>query len=205
MINAIIIEDNLNFRKGIETLLTHTPEFQLSGAFGDAESAINYLKTNSIDLILMDIDLPGINGIDATLEIKKQYPTIEIVIVTVFESSTKVFDALCAGATGYITKNSSIEKIKLTLMELVNGGAPMSSNIARMVVTSFQKNFESPLSDRETTVLKSLSEGLTYSMIADQLFISKETVKSHIKQIYQKLEVHSKSEAIALAKQNKYL
>lgn len=205
MLKTIIIEDNINFSQGLQSLIESIPELDLQKAFDNAESAIAYLSKNEIDLILMDIDLPGISGIKATEEIKKVYPNTEIVIVTVFESSSKVFEALCAGATGYITKNSSIENLRMSLAEITHGGAPMSSHIARMVVTSFQRNTDSPLSDRETSVLQALSEGLTYSMIADQLFISKETVKSHIKQIYQKLEVHSKSEAIAIAREKKYL
>lgn len=205
MINTVIIEDNTDFRNGIKLLLKTLEGFDCIADFEDAEAGVDFILKNDVDLVLMDIDLPKMNGIAATALIKKSKQDINIVIITVFESSAKVFEALCNGAVGYITKNSSIQNIGLSLKEVINGGSPMSSNIARMVVESFQRNFQSPLSDRETEVLQSLSEGKSYTVIADEIFVSKETVKSHIKQIYKKLEVHSKKDAIAKAKENNLL
>ena len=203
--HVIMIEDNETFSLGIENLLKHNPLFTWGGRFSNPKNGLAYIAKHKVDIVLMDINLPEMNGIEATGKVKSISPETDVVIVTIFENSHKVFDALCAGASGYITKNSPVGRIEQSLMEIIQGGSPMSSHIARMVVDSFQMNHSSPLSERETTVLKSLSDGKTYSMIADELFISKETVKSHIKQIYSKLEVHSKSEAIAKAKDKKYL
>ena len=131
--------------------------------------------------------------------IKKQYPEANIIVITVHESSDLVFEALCAGACGYLTKTSNYSKLLEGIKEARSGGSPMSSHIARMVVESFQKNNNSPLTKRETEVLELLSKGKSYTAIADQLFVHKETIKSHIKNIYYKLQVNSKADAIAKA------
>jgi DNA-binding NarL/FixJ family response regulator len=128
-----------------------------------------------------------------------------LVVVTVYENDELVFKALCAGASGYLTKNMPPQKLIESLTELENGGAPMSTNIARLVVSSFHKNRQSPLTARELEVLELLASGKSYSTIADQLFVDKETIKSHIKNIYLKLEVHSKAEAIEKARKSKYI
>jgi DNA-binding NarL/FixJ family response regulator len=153
----------------------------------------------------MDIELPGMNGIVAISKIKALMPKTQVVVVTVYENDDLVFKALCEGAAGYLTKNMPLNKLIDSLVELENGGAPMSTNVARMVVQSFHKNRQTPLSNRELEVLELLSSGKSYSTIADQLFVDKETVKSHIKNIYLKLEVHSKAEAIEKAKKSKYI
>ena len=132
-------------------------------------------------------------------------PNTQLVVVTVYENDELVFKALCAGASGYLTKNMPPQKLIESLKELENGGAPMSTNIARLVVSSFHKNRQSPLTARELEVLELLSSGKSYSTIADQLFVDKETIKSHIKNIYLKLEVHSKAEAIEKARKSKYI
>jgi len=147
----------------------------------------------------MDIGLPGISGIEGIRRIKSAKPDIDILTVTVHDEDEKVFNALCAGATGYLTKNVSPERLIQAINEVRNGGAPMSTNIARMVISSFQISTQSPLTPRETEVLQLMTKGKSYTMIADELFINKETVRSHIKNIYQKLNVNSKSAAIEKA------
>ena len=200
-----IVEDNDVVREGFAMLIDSVAEFAVVGTYSNCEEAIKHLKQVEPDVILMDIELPGINGIEGTSRIKKLAPETNIIVITVHENSDLVFEALCAGACGYITKNTEYSRLVEAIKEAMNGGAPMSSNIARMVVESFQKNQDTPLTGRETQVLELLSKGKSYTVIADELFIHKETVKSHIKNIYFKLQVHSKAEAIEKALKNKFI
>lgn len=200
-----IIEDNDVVREGFALLIDSVNEFEVVGTYATCEEAIRRLKDDHPDVILMDIELPGINGIEGSTRIKKLLPEVHIIVITVHENSELVFEALCAGACGYITKNTEYSRLIDSIKEAMNGGAPMSSNIARMVVESFQKNQNTPLTGRETQVLELLSKGKSYTVIADELFIHKETVKSHIKNIYFKLQVHSKADAIEKALKNKFI
>jgi DNA-binding NarL/FixJ family response regulator len=200
-----IVEDDSIIRNAFVTLIKQNKNYNVVNAYGDAESAIKNLKTDEPDICLMDIELPGMNGIVAISKIKAILPKTHVVVVTVYENDELVFKALCEGAAGYLTKNMPSSKLMDSLLELENGGAPMSTNIARMVVSSFHRNRQSPLSNRELEVLELLASGKSYSTIADQLFVDKETVKSHIKNIYLKLEVHSKAEAIEKAKKSRYI
>jgi DNA-binding NarL/FixJ family response regulator len=200
-----IVEDDSIIRNAFVTLIKQNKNYLVVNAYSDAETAIKNLKSDEPDICLMDIQLPGMNGIVAISKIKAILPSTQVVVVTVYENDELVFKALCEGASGYLTKNIPLEKLIDSLVELENGGAPMSTNIARMVVSSFHRNRQSPLSNRELEVLELLSSGKSYSTIADQLFVDKETVKSHIKNIYLKLEVHSKAEAIEKAKKSKYI
>jgi DNA-binding NarL/FixJ family response regulator len=200
-----IVEDDSIIRNAFVTLIRQNKNYNVVNAYGDAESAIKNLKADEPDICLMDIELPGMNGIVAISKIKAILPKTHVVVVTVYENDELVFKALCEGAAGYLTKNMPSSKLMDSLLELENGGAPMSTNIARMVVSSFHRNRQSPLSNRELEVLELLASGKSYSTIADQLFVDKETVKSHIKNIYLKLEVHSKAEAIEKAKKSRYI
>ena len=201
----VIIEDNDVVRDGFSLLISSLSEHEVIATYETCEAAIKNLDKDNPDLILMDLELPGMTGIEGTRLIKKVRPETEILIITVHDDNDLVFQALVAGATGYITKNAPYNRILDAINEVGKGGAPMSSNIARMVVESFQRNQNSPLSPRETEVLELLSEGKSYSVIADELFIHKETVKSHIKNIYFKLQVNSKAAAIEVAKKNKLI
>ena len=201
----IIVEDDSIIRNAFVTLIQQDKKYEVINAYADAESAIKNIKNDEPDICLMDIELPGMNGIVAISKIKAIRPQTQVVVVTVYENDDLVFKALCEGASGYLTKNMPLNKLIDSLVELENGGAPMSTNVARMVVQSFHKNRQSPLSNRELEVLELLSSGKSYSTIADQLFVDKETIKSHIKNIYLKLEVHSKAEAIEKAKKSKYI
>lgn len=201
----IIVEDDNIIRNAFVTLIQQSGDYTVANAYSNAEAAIKNVKDDAPDICLMDIELPGMNGIEAIPKMKALSPDTQVVVVTVYENDDLVFKALCEGASGYLTKNMPPQKLIDSLKELENGGAPMSTNIARMVVSSFHKNRQSPLTARELEVLELLSSGKSYSTIADQLFVDKETVKSHIKNIYLKLEVHSKAEAIEKAKKSKYI
>jgi DNA-binding NarL/FixJ family response regulator len=201
----IIIEDNDIVKDGFKLLISSLSAHEVVASYVSCEEALKHLEKDKPDIILMDIELQGISGIEGTKIIKKMHPEIEILVITVHDDSDLVFQALVAGASGYITKNAPHNKILDAIDEISRGGAPMSSKIARLVVESFQRNQNSPLSPRETEVLELLSEGKSYSVIADELFIHKETVKSHIKNIYYKLQVNSKAAAIEVAKKNKLI
>lgn len=197
----VIIEDNPDVRSGLELLINATDKYRVIRVFDNCEAAINIIKTLKPHIILMDIDLPGINGIEGTAIIKSILPKTEIIIITVFENSERVFGAMCAGASGYITKNNGYKDLINALDEVSKGGAPMSANIARMVVKSFSKNtIDTPLSKQETKVLMLLAEGKSYKSISGTLEVSLDTIKFHIKNIYIKLQVNNKEDAIAMGK-----
>ncbi|MFD2726725.1 response regulator [Hyunsoonleella rubra] len=197
---VVIIEDNLPLQEGFAEVIKATKNFELTNCYNSCEEAIERLEYDTADIFLMDIELPGMNGVEGTKLIKQQLPKANIIMVTVFENSEIVFDALCAGATGYLTKNIDPEELIDALNESIAGGAPMSIKIAKMVVSSFQKEpSKIELSKREKEVLSFLAEGNSYDSIAEALFISKNTIKFHLKNIYIKLQVNSNIEAIKKA------
>lgn len=204
-IRISIVEDDQIIRQGFTEILNDEPHFEVIGAYNNCEDFLRNVSVDKPRIVLMDIELPGINGIEGIERLKKLDPQIQVLVVTVYENDELVFKALCAGAGGYLTKNMPGHRLKEAILEMMNGGAPMSTNIARLVVTSFQKNFNSPLSSRETEVLEQVAKGKSYTVIADELFIDKETVRTHIKNIYWKLEAHSKAEALAIAKKKRYI
>ncbi|MCZ6520614.1 MAG: response regulator transcription factor [Bacteroidetes bacterium] len=200
-----IVEDNDVVREGFVLLINSVDNLQVISSFSNCEDAIKQIKKTPPDIILMDLELPGMNGIEGIKIIKKDLPDPDIIVITDHEDSNLVFDALCAGACGYLTKTSNYSKLLQAIDEVKHGGSPMTGNIARMVVESFQRNNNSPLTRRETEVLELLSKGKSYSMIAEDLYIHKETVKSHIKNIYYKLQVNSKADAIEKALKEKLI
>lgn len=206
MINVAIIEDNHNIREGLAALINGTDGYSCLGAFGDCESFLKELPELNFDVALMDIGLPGINGIEGVKKAKAIQKDLNILMLTVYKESKIVFEALCAGACGYLVKNTPPSRLLEAIKEVHEGGSPMSSMIARQVITVFQQNAphvkkteEFGLSEREKEVLNKLSEGDNYQQIADSLFISVDTVRHHIRNIYKKLHVHSQSEAVAKA------
>jgi DNA-binding NarL/FixJ family response regulator len=204
-IRICIVEDDNLIRDGFALLINSTYGFKIINTYQRCEEALKNLDSDAPDVVLMDINLPGMNGIEGIQRIKKLRPKTNIIVVTAYENDELVFKALCAGAGGYLTKNMQPTKLLEAIRDIMDGGAPMSTNIARMVVASFQKNRNSPLTARETEVLELLSKGKSYTTIADQLFVDKETIRTHIKNIYWKLEVHSKAEAIERAIRDKLI
>ncbi|WP_121809683.1 response regulator transcription factor [Mucilaginibacter kameinonensis] len=204
-IKVSIIEDDETLRDGYAFLIGATEGYDVISTYCSYDEASKKIATDKPDVILLDIELPGVNGIDAIPKLKKLLPNCYILILTVYESEKQIFNALAAGASGYLTKNTPSTKIIESIKEVREGGGPMSINIARLVIRSFQKNQESPLSKRETQILELIGEGKSRGQIANELFIDLETVRSHIKNIYLKLDVNSRADAIKLARQNKLI
>ena len=203
---VLIIEDDPEIRHSFEVIVNSSQNFQVVNTYSNCEAAIKHLASDKPEIVLMDIGLPGgMNGIQGTKIIKEKSPGTEIVMVTVYEDSELVFEALKSGAGGYITKSANYQELLAALEEIIRGGAPMSSKIARMVIDNFHVNLNSPLTKRETEILSLIAEGKTYTQISEELFISKETSKTHIKNIYSKLQVKCKSEAIAKANLEKLI
>ena len=203
---VLLIEDDPEIRNSFALIVNSSPKFFVVNGYSNCEEAIKQLHNDKPDIVLMDIELPGgMNGIQGTKVIKEKVPHAEIIMVTVYEDSDLVFEALKSGASGYITKSANYMELLSALDEIVKGGAPMSSKIARLVIDNFHVNPNSPLTKRETEILQLISEGKTYTQISEELFISKETSKTHIKNIYSKLQVKSKSEALAKANLEKLI
>ncbi len=199
MIDVLIIEDDDDIRQALELLIAGTAGFECAGSNRSCEDALSGLDETMPDVVLMDINLPGISGIAGVREIKARVPECEILMLTNYEEESLVFDALCSGAAGYLLKTTPPAKLLDGIREVHQGGAPMSATIARLVVKSFQRSTTTLLTRRETEILSHLCQGKSYKMIADALFISQGTVHSHIKNIYSKLKVNSKSEAVIKA------
>jgi DNA-binding NarL/FixJ family response regulator len=202
---VVIIEDDQEIRSSYELIVNSSPKFFVINSYGNCEDAIKQIHNDKADIVLMDIELPGMNGIKGTKIIKDKMPHVEIIMISVYDDSEMVFEALRSGASGYITKSSNYIELLSALEEILKGGAPMSSKIARFVIDSFHVNPNSPLSKRETQILQLISEGKTYSQISEDLFIAKETSKTHIRNIYSKLQVNTKSEALAKAASEKLI
>lgn len=198
----IIFEDNNGLRKGLEELLQLTDEFAVIASYDNCLQAEQQVKAASPDVVLMDIDMPGRSGIDAVKKIRTINLDVQIIMLTVFDDSTHVFDAICAGASGYLLKKNVSEKLIPSIKEVLDGGAPMSPSIAKMVVNSMQLlpaantyNFN----EKEKKILALLCKGNSYKMIADETGYAFETIRSYIKKIYEKLQVHSATEAVSKA------
>jgi DNA-binding NarL/FixJ family response regulator len=203
--SVIIVEDNADVKNVLSEYVKSNDKLFLAGAYGSCKEAFDNFADDNPRIVLMDIDLPGMNGIQGTKKIKQLYPDADVIIITVFENSENVFAALCAGAAGYLTKNIKREELLLSIDQCLSGGAPMSMKIAKMVVGSFKKTTNSPLTERETEILTYLSNGKSYNTIASLLFISKDTVKYHIKNIYIKLQVDNREDAVEVANKQKLI
>ncbi len=200
-INVLIFEDNQNLRFSIETMLEWNTDFSLLKAMPDANTVEETVNSYQPDVILMDIDMPGTNGINALKKIRATNQHVQVIMLTVFEDETNIFDAICAGANGYILKKN-FDQIPAAIMDVMTGGAPMTSSIAKKVLSFIPKKTENHkqtlelLTTRETEILEYVVKGFSYKMIASELDISVETIRSHIKKIYKKLHVNSATEAI---------
>jgi len=199
-----IVEDNQHYRQTIQNLINQSPGFECAYTFDSCEGAIEKLRTaEPPEFILLDIGLNGMSGIEGIRKFKQITPATHIIMLTIYEDSTMVFDALCAGASGYLLKDSSPEKVIEAVKEVVAGGAPMSAAIAKKVVETF-KQFNLPkgeygLTEREKEILSHLVSGLSKKQIADKLFISFHTVNTHIKNIYEKLQVNTRGGVVSKA------
>ncbi|HLF63915.1 MAG TPA: response regulator transcription factor [Saprospiraceae bacterium] len=202
MTGIVLYEDNIFLRNSIADLVNATKAFQLKGAYENCDHVSLDMETLRPDVVLMDIEMAGTNGLKGLQIIKHKFPHIHVIMLTVFEDNDSVFEAICAGASGYLLKKTSHDKIIEAIHDVLNGGAPITSSIARKVLELFPKapaksEEVNKLAPREQEVLQLLVSGHSYKMIAEKCGITLETVRSHIKRIYEKLQVHSATEAAA--------
>jgi len=200
----LIIEDNKFIRSGWELALQKEKDFQIVGSYGSCEEAFQDEGIGAANIVLMDIGLPGMSGIEGVKYLKEKYPKQIIVMCTVHEDDQKIFDAICAGAVGYLLKKTKPEELVSALQDAFNGGSPMTPSVARKVISSFQKkplkSFNGKtieLSEREEQILALMAKGKSYSEIANEIFLSLDGVTYHIRHIYEKLHVHTRAEAVA--------
>ncbi|HYF32174.1 MAG TPA: response regulator transcription factor [Chitinophagaceae bacterium] len=202
MIKVAVVEDNHTLRNTLQSLFNRTPGMQCVCALPNLLNVVSDLACNEPDIVLMDIDLPDISGIEGVRTLKNNFSKVQIMMFTVFEDDEKIFAAIRAGASGYLLKKATSAEIIAAVQDLYHGGAPMSSSIARKVIQAFQSPPATSLEDyqltvREKEILFSLVDGLSYKKIGEKYFISLSTIRTHISSIYAKLHVHSKSQAVA--------
>jgi DNA-binding NarL/FixJ family response regulator len=200
-ISVAIIEDNAEVRKNLSRYLNESPGFACTHVCESGEEALRTIPSSPPDVVLMDIQLPGRSGIECTAELKRKIPSLAVMMLTVYEDDEAIFRALEAGASGYLLKRSAPTKLLEAISELHRGGAPMTSEIARKVIASFQKprpkvHPQERLTEREQEILQFLAKGFANKEIADRLKVSYDTVRYHLKHIYDKLHVHSRTEAV---------
>jgi DNA-binding NarL/FixJ family response regulator len=201
VIEVAVVEDNDEIREGLAALISGSPGFRCTGTFRTGEKALEALTTMPPHVVLMDIGLPGISGIECARQLKARSPATQIMMQTVYEDDDRIYDSLTAGATGYVLKKTPPAKLLEAIQDLHNGGSPMSGSIARRVVETFRAQSAEGsgtelLSNREHEILSLLAKGYRYKEIADQLFISVETVRTHLRNVYEKLQVRSRTEAV---------
>jgi DNA-binding NarL/FixJ family response regulator len=204
-IKVAIFEDNNKLRQSLQQLINNAEGMACTGAFADANKLLRNMQLANPDVVLMDINMPGVSGIEAVQVIKEKFPSVQILMQTVFEDNDKIFAAICAGASGYMLKKTAPLKMIEAVRETYQGGAPMTASVAAKVIQMFRlqgvasKKEFIDLSDREKEILALLVKGKSYKAIASECFISIDTVGTHVRHIYEKLHVHSKSEAVAKA------
>jgi len=203
-IKVTIFDDNRSLRQGLYRLIDGSEGYECAGAFENCSNLLKDIENTKPDVVLMDIQMPGITGIEAVKILREKYPDLKILMQTIFEESDKIFQSILAGASGYILKNTSPSRILDFIKETYEGGAPMSPSVATKVLKMVgqqpvEKTNSFNLSEREKEILSCLVKGMSYKLIADACFISIDTVRGHIRNIYEKLHVHSKGEAIATA------
>jgi DNA-binding NarL/FixJ family response regulator len=209
-IKVALIEDRREIRDGLTMMINFTEGFKCTGSYRSMEEALARLPHDVPDVVLSDIGLPGMDGIEGVRIIKEKYPEMTILMLSVYDDNERIFDALCAGACGYLLKKTPPARIVESLNEALAGGAPMSPEIARKVITLFREirppeRVDYDLTPHETRLLKLLVEGHSYKTAANELNVSVNTVSFHLKSIYEKLQVHSKSEAVAKALKNRLI
>jgi DNA-binding NarL/FixJ family response regulator len=202
MISVSIVDDDKRLCQSIATFLNGSPGFRCVSIYGSAEAALRHLPIAPPDVVLMDINMAGMNGIECVRQLKTLTPQVQIVMLTVYDDTDQIFKALAAGATGYLLKRHEPDELLQAIRDVQAGGSPMSNSIARKVVASFQKadhagEKQNPLTEREQAVLDYLAQGLAYKQIGDKLGISINTIRTHLRHIYEKLHVQSRTEAVA--------
>jgi DNA-binding NarL/FixJ family response regulator len=207
-IKTVIIEDQRDLREGLTILINFTDGFRCTGSFRSMEEALSRLRYEKPDVVLSDIGLPGMDGIEGIRRIKELHPDLTILMLSVYDDDERIFDALCAGASGYMLKQTPPLRLLESLREAVTGGAPMSPEIAMKVIRLFRdirppERVDYDLTPHETRLLKLLVDGHNYTTAAEELGVKYSTVKFHMQNIYDKLQVHSKSEAVAKALKNR--
>jgi DNA-binding NarL/FixJ family response regulator len=203
-----IIEDRAEIRASLENLIKYTDDLNCTGSFKTMEDALRMLPENLPDVLLCDIGLPGMDGIEGIKILKEKFPQLAVLMLTVYDDDDRIIEALCAGASGYLLKHVSPQRLVSSIREVLSGGAPMSPEIARRVIELFKNNppprhTEHNLTPHELRLLKMLVEGHNYNTAAAELGVSINTISFHIKNIYDKLQVHSKSQAVAKALRNR--
>jgi DNA-binding NarL/FixJ family response regulator len=204
VIKAAIVEDQRDIREGLTMLINGTTGYACAGSYRSMEEALDRIKSDVPDVVLCDIGLPGMNGIEGIRILKERYPSLSLLMLTVYDDDDRIFDALCAGACGYLLKRTSPTRLLESLKEAVAGGAPMSPEVATRVIALFREirppeRADYELTPHESRLLKLLVEGHNYATAAEALNVSYNTVKFHMRHIYEKLQVHSKSEAVGKA------
>lgn len=204
VIKTAVIEDIKDIREGLTTLINFTDGFRCTGSYRSMEEALARLEANVPDVLLSDIGLPGMSGIEGIRIIKERFPQMQIIMLTVYDDDDRIFDALCAGASGYLLKRTPPAKLLESIREAMSGGAPVSPDVASRVIRFFRE-FHNPeredyeLTPHEVRLLKLLTEGYNYQTAAEKLGVSYNTIKFHVRNIFDKLQVHSKSEAVVKA------
>ena len=204
VIKTAVVEDMRDIRDGLTTLINFTEGFRCTGSYPSMEEALARLPGNIPDVLLSDIGLPGMNGIEGIRILKERYPQMQILMLTVYDDDDRIFDALCAGASGYLLKRTPPAKLLENIREAMSGGSPVSPEVATRVIRFFRE-FHNPdredyaLTPHETRLLKLLTEGYNYQTAAEKLGVSYNTIKFHVRHIFDKLQVHSKSEAVVKA------
>jgi len=201
MIQVAIVEDDLEISQSLASLVSSENDFVLVNTFRDAESFINVFMDLNVDVVLMDIGLPGQSGIQAVAKLKPRKPNVQFIMCTIFDDDEKVFQSLCMGATGYLVKNTTSDKLSDAIRTAFNGGSPMSAEIARKVVQSFQQrkvqsNEAELLTSRQWEILNLLDQGYRYKEIAGKLDLSFDTIRTYCRNIYDVLQVHSRTDAL---------
>ena len=208
VVKVALIEDQRDVREGLAVLINGSPGFRCTAAYGTMEQALRSIDSDPPDVVLTDIGLPGMDGVEGIGILKERHPTLPVIALTVYDDDDRIFDALCAGASGYLLKNTPPARLLESLREVASGGAPMSPEVARRVVNLFRQ-FRPPdrspsrLTPQETELLRLIVEGHSYKTAAARLDISTSTVSFHLRNIYNKLQVHSKTEAVAKALRDK--
>jgi DNA-binding NarL/FixJ family response regulator len=204
MTTVLVYDDNISLRESIERMVQFTDHLLLVGSYGNVQQVTEQVKELQPEVILMDIDMPGLNGIEAVKQVRQFDKKVPIIMLTVFDDNVHVLEAIVAGASGYLLKKHISDKLVDAIQDVIDGGAPMSPGIARMVIESMQQKQTADdnkynLTQREKEILHNLSKGNSFKMIAAELTISIDTVRTHIKRIYEKLQVHSQTEAVSKA------